>query len=344
MSKESLIYNLQVIIHKISKDADKTVRNTANFKIKQYNDAIKIIQKYPHDTITDINDIEAFFKENGKKKPTSMLEKIGEFILNGYITQANDALSDPHIKALMELTKIANIGPAKAKELYTKYNIITVEDLQNAVAKNSSIIHAKQHIGLKYHFDLQKRIPRSEIIEYDKLLTQICNSISPELKMSINGSYRRNLPDSGDIDVLITGPKGFNVKFRQLLIKKLIDMGIIKEVLANGIKKFMGISKLSEPHYHRHIDIIDTDIDEYPFAQLYFTGSGGFNSGMRAIALKKGFSINEYCISDKNTKEPVSIDQIMAKLNKPMFENEKDIFKFIDMKYVEPHMRNKTTL
>ena len=26
----------------------------------------------------------------------------------------------------------------------------------------------------------------------------------------------------------------------------------------------------------------------YPFAQLYFTGSGGFNSHMRQLALKKG--------------------------------------------------------
>ena len=30
--------------------------------------------------------------------------------------------------------------------------------------------------------------------------------LSPDLKMSINGSYRRKCEDSGDIDVLITGP------------------------------------------------------------------------------------------------------------------------------------------
>ena len=113
-------------------------------------------------------------------------------------------------------------------------------------------------------------------------------------------------------------------------------MNIIAEVLASGNKKFMGISKLPHMNHYRHIDIIDTDIDEYPFAQLYFTGSGGFNADMRSIALKKGYSLNEYCISDKNTKIAVTSDKIMEKIGKPNIECEKDIFKFLDMKYVDP--------
>ena len=79
--------------------------------------------------------------------------------------------------------------------------------------------------------------------------------------------------------------------------------GIVSEVLANGKKKFMGISKLPQYSTHRHIDIIDTSVQEYAFAQLYFTGSAGFNAKMRNIALKKGYSLNEYRLSYKITKK-----------------------------------------
>ena len=106
----------------------------------------------------------------------------------------------------------------------------------------------------------------------------------------------------------------------------------------------MGITKLDGYTRYRHIDIIDTEIDQYPFAQLYFTGSGGFNSHMRMLALKKGYSMNEYCISDKKTKKPITKEEIISKLGKEKFETEEDIFKFIDLDYVVPENRNTTTL
>lgn len=340
MSKDEFIKNLQILIQKANFDKEKG----AVFKIRQYNDAIKIMQKYPKTTITSAEDVEAFFKENGKKNPKSMIEKVNEFLKLGYITAAKEALQNPQIKALIELTKIPSIGPAKATELYTKYNIITIKDLQKAATKNPAILHGKQHIGLKYYFDLEQRIPREEIVAYDKLLQQVCKCISPSMKMSINGSYRRNTATSGDIDVLITGPKGKNKKLRAHLIEELTHMGIIKEVLASGDKKFMGITLLPGYTVHRHMDIIDTDIEQYPFAQLYFTGSGGFNADMRAHALTQGYSLNEYCLSDKKTKVCISESEIYAKIGKTSFSNEEDIFKFLGMKYVVPEKRNATTI
>ena len=62
------------------------------------------------------------------------------------------------------------------------------------------------------------------------------------------------------------------------------------------------------------------------------------------LALKKGYSMNEYCISDKKTKKPVSKEEIKEKLGKDSFETEEDIFKFIDLDYVLPEDRNTTTL
>ena len=164
--------------------------------------------------------------------------------------------------------------------------------------------------------------------------------------MSINGSYRRGVSTSGDIDLLITGPEGQTEILRKKLINKLKEKNIIIEVLASGKKKFMGIVKLEEHGYTtaRHLDIIDTAPDNYPFAVLYFTGSGGFNSMMRGVALSKGYSMNEYCLSHKKTKKPIEPEIIFEKLGKSNFETEKDIFKFLDMEYVEPCDRNNVTM
>ena len=161
---------------------------------------------------------------------------------------------------------------------------------------------------------------------------------------SINGSFRRKHESSGDLDVLISGPPGKNKNYRDRFISRLKERGIVKDVLASGKKKFMGITKLDGYTRFRHIDIIDTEIDQYPFAQLYFTGSGGFNSHMRMLALKKGYSMNEYCISDKKTKKPITKEEIISKLGKEKFETEEDIFKFLDLDYVVPENRNTTTL
>ena len=46
----------------------------------------------------------------------------------------------------------------------------------------------------------------------------------------------------------------------------------------------------------RRIDIRLIPIDQYYFGILYFTGSDLFNKQMRAHALDKGFTLNEYCI------------------------------------------------
>lgn len=340
MSKEELISQFNILIHKINADNAKA----AHFKIKQYTDTIRLVETYPDTDISDISKLTDWFKLNGKKNPTNMINKISSYLENGFVPNVAEAMSDPKVNSVVNLTKVANIGPAKAKDLYNKYNIITVDDLRQMYSKDKTIIHDKQRIGLQYHTDLIQRIPRSEMTVYNTVLSDICKSVSPNMMFSINGSFRRNTSSSGDIDVLISGPKGENKDMRGRFINELKSRGIIKEILASGNKKFMGIGILDGFSVHRHIDIIDTDIDQYPFAQLYFTGSGGFNSHMRLLALKKGYSLNEYCISDKKTKKPITAEEIFSKIGKDSFENERDIFAFIDLPYVEPSKRNTITL
>ena len=340
MTKEDLIKQLNVLIHKINSEGSKT----ATFRIKQYTDMIRLVETFPSEDIDELDKLSDWFIRNGKKNPKKMIEKIKTYQDTGYFPEVKEALKSPLIQAVINLTKVANIGPAKAKELFNKYKIVTIDDLKKKFSEDKSIIHGKQQLGLKYHDDLLKRIPREEMIAYNTILQEICRKISPEMKFSINGSFRRENSSSGDIDVLISGPKGKNQELRNKFIEELKKSGIIKDILASGKKKFMGISRLDGYSIYRHIDIIDTDIEMYPFAQLYFTGSGGFNSHMRLLALKKGYSLNEYCISDKKTKKAVDEALIQEKIGKSTIETEKDIFRFLELDYVVPSKRNTLTL
>ncbi|XP_011856445.1 PREDICTED: DNA polymerase beta isoform X2 [Mandrillus leucophaeus] len=93
-------------------------------------------------------------------------------------------------------------------------------------------------------------------------------------------------------------------------------------------------SKNDEKEYpHRRIDIRLIPKDQYYCGVLYFTGSDIFNKNMRAHALEKGFTINEYTIRPLGVTgvagEPLPVD------------SEKDIFDYIQWKYREPKDRSE---
>jgi len=338
--KKILIHGFNVLINYVEILDPKT----ASFKARSYADAIKIIGDIPTPEINNYFEVVKAFHDAGKKNPTKVLAKIKEFIDTGSIKEVEEALAIPKVSAVMNLTKIYGIGPKVAMKLHDEYGISTINELKELVYGSSDkILNDKQLIGLSYFDDLQERIPRSEITEFETIIKELAMKISPDIKLSINGSYRRGLATSGDIDVLVTSPKGTTEKYRKQLISSLEKLGIIKETLASGKKKFMGIAFLSGKKA-RHIDIIETDPENFPFAVLYFTGSGGFNTWMRGYALSLGYSINEYTISHKDTMAPVSPEEITEKIGKPRFETEEDIFKFLGLEYVSPTERNDTTV
>ena len=63
-----------------------------------------------------------------------------------------------------------------------------------------------QKIGLKHFDDFEKRIPRPEIEKVEALISRHVAGIDKRYRSTICGSYRRGLPTSGDIDMLVTHP------------------------------------------------------------------------------------------------------------------------------------------
>lgn len=322
-----------------------------SFKIRFYKKALEILKdssdlKTTEDYITELRKggmelkgEEEFKAKNGTWK-SSIVQKIDTILRTGQV----DGISlDPEVLTIENLTKIAQIGPSKASELYKNYKITNIEELRKAYSTNKTIITEKQAIGLKHYEDLNKRIPREEMDLWNEILTETFNETLAELKINgelvISGSYRRQNKDSGDVDALIT-TDDYSENIMDNFYKKLISKKILtaKNTISKGPTKTMAVAKIDE-HY-RHLDIFYHERLVYPFALLFTTGSKELNVNMRNHAQKLGYSLNERNIRKVNSEgRLVSTDEYLDKIKKPYPITEKDIFDFLTFKYIEPKDR-----
>lgn len=223
-----------------------------------------------------------------------------------FATGALSVAPPPQENKLME---IYGIGQAKMQELVAA-GIHTIPQLRAAVAGTPTLLNDKQKIGLKYYEPLLERIPRAEMDVHADILRAALKA-----EFEIVGSYRRGAADSGDIDVLVRNST------LNAVVAALKERGYILESLAEGPKKFMGIVAVGAKP--RRLDILVCPDDEYPYALLYFTGSQKFNIKMRQKALELGYTLNEHRLAPlDNAVQP------------PKMRSERDIFKFLKMKWI----------
>jgi DNA polymerase beta len=248
--------------------------------------------------------------------------KILEILATGTLVAAENAKKVHNFSALDAFQNIYGVGPTKAKELI-KTGINTIEQLR----ERPDVLNEKQQIGLKYYESLLERIPRVEMLEHKRMISE--NMLS-QFEYEIVGSFRRGAESSGDIDVLIKTTactRASNDQFRKY-VQKLQEIGYITDVLAQGDKKCMAICKIAEGK-HRRLDLLLTPEVEYAYAILYFTGSDKFNVAFRQHALDSGYTLNEHKMLPTVEGKPVP----------PTMTSERDIFDFLKLKFIEPEYR-----
>lgn len=280
------------------------------FKEKAYKRAAEEMYLFDYE-IKDIDKLKGIYGFG-----EAIIKKLKEFQKTGkvsYLENSDDLM-------LLELTQIHGIGNKKAKELIEKHKIKSIDELK----KRKELLNSKQLLGLKYYEDIKLKIPRDEIVEYEKHFKK---NIIPGTEMEIVGSYRRGKKSSGDIDVILSNNKNDRSVYTEF-IKNLIEQNIIVEKLSSGKIKTMAIIQLPEKPARR-LDILYSPPEEYGYAVLYFTGSKMFNIGMRRHALSMGLSLNEHGLTEVKSKKKIDIE----------LKTEKEIFSFLGLQYVEPTKR-----
>ena len=327
-TKSNIINSLEILRKRDS--ANKEV-----FSARAY--AKVIAQLKTHDTaITSYEDLKNVVGIGAK-----MEAKIKEIIRTGTLETAQKAKELYNIDALDALQNIYGVGPAAATAL-VKAGITSVNQLREAIKETPALLNDKQKIGLKYYEDLLERIPRSEMEEHRRIITALKPQSMADYEIEIVGSYRRGADTSGDIDVLIRVPKGVpngaeRTTVLALYVKALEEAGYIKELLALGEHKCMAISKTDV--VARRLDLLMTPYEEYAYALLYFTGSDRFNIAFRQYAIDKGYSLNEHRLTRISATVAVTTATTTTTVTIPYMGLEKDIFKFIGLRYIEPAHR-----
>jgi DNA polymerase/3'-5' exonuclease PolX len=290
------------------------------YRLRALENSLRIIKNYDK-RITKGSDLKSLV---GIGKGT--IKRIDEIIQTGTLKELRPVYNT------IELQSVHGIGYKTARNLVKKYNIQTIDELKKAHQKGLIELSDTILKGLKYHGIYERNIPRSEMTEIDKILNNKLLEIGPEMYGIMCGSYRRLSMTSNDIDFLFTSNKpNKSINYMELFIKKISKYIVDSLTSEDVITKYMGYFRLSKSHPIRRIDIRYVNRKSLPSAMLYFTGGAELNKNMRMIAIELGYLLNEYGLykTDKNGR---IISRVKVK-------TEEDIFRELNMEYLQPHER-----
>jgi DNA polymerase IV len=224
-----------------------------------------------------------------------LADKIEEIVSTDRLRRLENTDVTPEDKALQLFLGVYGAGFAQASKWIAK-GYRSLEDL-----KTKADLFTNQQVGVDHYYDFQQRIPRDEVSMHGKVVRGAVLAVDPSMEVMVAGSYRRGAADCGDIDVLITKPKGTLESIRALMldhvVPRLVKQGFLKTSLAvtsrDDGSKWHGASALPEKDVWRRIDLLFVPGDEIGAALLYFTGNDIFNRSMRLLARKKGLCLNQ---------------------------------------------------
>jgi DNA polymerase beta len=277
-----------------------------------YGKALMALQAYP-DPILSGQQV-AHLPGIGKK----IADKIDEFIKTGTMKIFKEQLIDTKLaewehQRATRLDSILGFGPVRVRGL-AKQGIHTVSKLRSAVHGGKVKLNEMESVGLEYHDDLQKKVPRTETEAIFKQITSLTGikglAKREGLQMELAGSYPSGRLESKDIDLLIftdkfTDPAKIPSGVMRDIQTELQASGMLVATVNIGAGKLMGLVRLDSRHPVRHVDIRLIPKVSEVYGRFYFTSGRDFNQMVRQHAKKMGYRLNEYGLYDLRTGKAV---------------------------------------
>jgi len=229
---------------------------------------------------------------------TSTAKKISEYLQTGSIGML-DELRAAVPAGLVALTRVPGLGPKTARLLYEQLGVDSVQGLREAI--ETERLRGLPGLGAKTEVNLREamsrlgakdtgRLPMADAIA---IAEELCARLArlPEVEqVAFAGSLRRMRETVGDVDVLAaaTDPGPVHAAFR--------DSDLVTEVLAAGDKKTSVITRAGV-----QADLRVVEPDSWGAALVYFTGSKAHNVRVRERAVRRGLTLNEYGLFDRES-------------------------------------------
>eukprot|EP00903_Cladosiphon_okamuranus_P004159 g4157.t1 len=291
------------------------------FKVRAYRQGAEVVSSIEDDVVDRArNDDLKGVKGIGE----ALREKLGELAKTGKL-EFYEKLKGEFPATIFEIFEVQGLGPKKIKTMYDSLGIDSLPKLKAACEEGR--ISALPGFGKKTEVKILEGIAANERFAdrftlgsigpiVDEILELL--RLHPEIaQVAVAGSYRRAKETVGDLDFLVSTKEG------ALVCEDFTTIPHVDAVIACGDTK--ASVRLKNGIY---CDLRAVRNEEFPFALQYFTGSKEHNVALRSLALKKGWSLNEYGLN------PVS-----EEVERPEVNEEKDIYRALGLQFVEPELR-----
>ncbi len=294
------------------------------FRVRAYQQAAQAIENLPF-PIEDLADKEQLTSIKGIGK--SIAEKIVQYLHTGRIDKLEE-LKKKVPESLLEIERVPGLGAKRAKILYEKLGIKTVEELKKAAEEKK--IRVLPGFGEKTEQKIikglsemrNKRIERVSIgiaLPLAESIVQELKLHSPVEKIEICGSIRRMKPTIGDIDILVVSNKP------EAVMDKFASLDVVKSIIVKGKTKTSILT-----YENLQVDLRVVQKESFGAAVQYFTGSKQHNIKIRELAMKKNLKVNEYGVFDLDTNKRIA------------GETEESVYEVLGLQWIPPEMREDT--
>ncbi len=225
-----------------------------------------------------------------------LASKIDEYIRTGKI-QFHEELKQDVPLGLAKIVEIPSVGPKTAKEIYDRFKIQTIEEL-DALCKTDKLLGVpgfkqKTIENILKGIEVYRRRRGNYLLGRTMpIATQLCGYLREHAeRVAYAGSLRRMKEIVHDVDILAASTDV------EKTMKAFLSMPFIESVLAQG-----GTKASVRVQDDLQVDLRVVEVKAWGAAMHYFTGSKAHNIRMRERAIKQGLKLNEYGLFDANDK------------------------------------------
>lgn len=317
VTRESIIDVLEEIVLLLE------LKGENPFKIRAYKNGAEVIRNIEGDIVARArqNDLKGI-----KGIGDALQSKLHEIATTGEM-DFHTRLRQEFPETLFALFELQGLGPKKIKALYEGLGVDSIETLK-AVCENG-VVSSMSGFGKKTVENILKAIEARE-----NYAGQFCHgALAPLAEIFLErlrdhpdvhastlcGSYRRGKETSHDLDFLVATSKPAELTQFFTTFPEVVDVTACGETKASVVVTEKGIQ----------CDLRAVSMEQFPFAQQYFTGSKEHNVALRSRARENGLSLNEYGFT--------LIPEKAAEL--PTVSEEKDIYESLGLTYIPPELR-----
>jgi len=251
--------------------------------------------------------------------------KIREYVETGRIGKLEE-LRSRYPPGMLELLKVPGLGPKTVLMLRDHLGVTDVDGLRAALEghrvrelprmgprSEERLAAALERLGL--HSE-ERRVPIAESMPVAGALVAALEELPGVERAVVCGSLRRFREMIGDVDVVVAAEDPAEVT------AAFVALPVVRDVLVRGPTK-ASVVVLGD----LQADLRVVQAEEFGAAVLYATGSKAHNIHLRQLALDRGWTLNEYGLTE------VESGRVVAS------RTEEEIYAAFDLPYIEAPMR-----